>query len=75
MYLLLQADQKLKQNHEDLSLLARPQELYLSVKEFGLILSQELNQTSHTQWQKDLLLFFVMVNYREKKMVRLNSGD
>ena len=29
------------------------QELYLSVKEFGLILSQELNRISLTQWQKE----------------------
>ena len=42
MYLLLQADQRLKQNHEDLPLLAHLQELYLSVKEYGLMLSQEL---------------------------------
>ena len=37
MYLLLRADQRLKQNHEDLPLLTHPQELYLSVKDFGLI--------------------------------------
>ena len=75
MYLLLQADQRLEQNDEDLPLLAHVQELYLFVKEFGLILSQELNQISATQKQKDWLLFFVMVNYLEKKMGRLNSGD
>ena len=34
MYLLLQADQRLKQNHEDLPLLTHPQELYLSLKRF-----------------------------------------
>ena len=37
MYLLLQADHRLKQNHEDLPLLAHLQELYPFVKEFGLI--------------------------------------
>ena len=42
MYLHSQADQRLKQNHEDLLLLAHLQELYLSVTDFGLILSQEL---------------------------------
>ena len=41
MYLLLQADQRLKQNHEELPLPAHLQELYLSVKDLGLILSQK----------------------------------
>ena len=53
MYLLLQADQRLKQDHEDLPLLAHLQELYLSVKDLGLILSQKLIRLSLTQWQKD----------------------
>ena len=52
-YLLLQADQRLKQNQEDLPLLAHLQELYLFVKEYGLILNQELNPIKRTQWQKD----------------------
>ena len=52
-YLLLQADQRPKQNREDLPLLAHLQELYLFVKEYGLILNQELNQIKRTQWQKD----------------------
>ena len=69
MYLLLQADQRLKQNHEDLLLLAHLQEPYLSVKDVELI------RTSLTQCQKDWLLFFVMAHDLEKKMVRLNSGD
>ena len=42
MYLFLQADQKLKQNQEDLPLLAHLQELYLSVKDIGLILSLQI---------------------------------
>ena len=75
MYLLLQADQRLKQNHEDLPLLAHLQELYLSLKEFGLLLGQELNRISLTECQNDWLLFFVMVIYLEKMMERLNSGD
>ena len=54
MYLLLRADQRLKQNQEDLSLLAHLQELYLFVKDFGLILSQELDRLSLTQCQKRL---------------------
>ena len=49
----LEADQRLKQNQEDLPLLAHQQELYLIVKEFGLMLSQELDPIKHTQWQKD----------------------
>ena len=36
------AIERLKQNQEDLPLLTHLQELYLSVKDFGLILSQEL---------------------------------
>ena len=40
MYLLLRADQRLKQNQEDVLLLAHLQELYLSGNEHGLILSQ-----------------------------------
>ena len=75
MYLLLRADQRLKQDHEDLPVLAHLQELYVFVKEYGLILNQELNPITRTQWQKDWVLFFVMVIYLEKKMGRLNSGD
>ena len=72
---LLQADQRLKQNQEDLPLLAHLQELYESVKDFGLILRQELNRISLTQCQKHWLLFLVMVHYFEKKMERLKSED
>ena len=53
MHLLLQADQRLKQNHEDLPLLAHLQELYFFVKEDGLILNQDLKPILRTQWQKD----------------------
>ena len=41
MYLVLRADQRLKQNHEDVLLPAHLQKLYLSVKDLGLILSQK----------------------------------
>ena len=44
---------KAKQNQEDLPLLAHLQGLYLFVKEFGLILNQELNSIKRTQRQKD----------------------
>ena len=53
MYLLLRADQRLKQNHEDVLLPAYLQELYLFVKEYGLILNQELNRISLTQCQNN----------------------
>ena len=43
MHLLLRADQRLKQNHEDVLLPANLQELYLSGKELGLKMSQELD--------------------------------
>ena len=33
--------------------LAHLQELYLFMKEYGLILNQELNPIKRTQWQKD----------------------
>ena len=46
-------NKRLEQNQEDIPLLAQLQELYLLVKEFGLILSQELNRISLSQWQKD----------------------
>ena len=52
MNLLLRADQRLKQNHEDLLLLAHLQELHPSGKESGLMLSQELIRTSLSQCEK-----------------------
>ena len=57
------ADQKLKQNRQDLPLLAHLQELYLFVKEYGLILNHKLNPIKRTQRQKDETLFFGMDNY------------
>ena len=74
MYLLLQADQRLKQYHEDLPLHSHLQELYLLVKELG-ILNQKIIRPSLTQGQNDSVLFFVMVIYLEKTMERLISGD
>ena len=44
MYLLLQADQRIKQH---LLLLAHLQELYLFFQKYGLILNQELNRISY----------------------------
>ena len=57
MYLLLRADQRLKQNHEDELLPAYLQELYLSVKDLGLILSQKIIRLSLTQCQNNWVLF------------------
>ena len=54
MYLLLRADQRLKQNHKDVLLPAHPQELYPSGKESGLMLSQKIIRQSLTQCQKQL---------------------
>ena len=52
MYLLLRADQRLQQNHEDVLLLVHLQKRYLSVKDLGLILSQKIIRLSITQCQK-----------------------
>ena len=43
---------KAKQNQEDLPLLAHLQELFPFVKEYGLILNQELNSIKLALWQK-----------------------
>ena len=75
MYLLLRADQRLKQNHEDGLLAAHQQELYLSVKDLGLIKSQKPIRPSITQCQNNWVLFFVMVIYLEKTMERSDSGN
>ena len=48
MYSLLRADQRPKQDHGDVLLLAHLQELYLSVKDLGLILSQKFIRLSLT---------------------------
>ena len=74
-YLRLQADPRLKQNQEDLQIIAHLQGLYLFLKEHGLILNQELNSIKLTQWQKEQTLFFDTENYLEKKMGRSNSGE
>ena len=75
MYLFLRADQRPKRNHEEVLLPAHLQELYLSVKDLELTLSQKIIRLSLTQCQNNWVLFFVMVIYLEKKMERLNSGD
>ena len=52
----MQADQRLKQNHKDQLLLAHIQELYIFLKENGLILNQELNRISATAERLNTLL-------------------
>ena len=51
-YLRSQAP-RLKKKQEDLQLLVHLQGLYLFLKEYGLILNQELNSIKLTQWQKE----------------------
>ena len=61
MYLLLQTDQKLKRNHGEVLLLAHLQELYLSEKELGLILSQKiirLLRHGHLSREEDVAIEF-----------------
>ena len=48
MHVLLQADQRPKQNHKDVPLPAHPQEFCPSVKESGLMLSQKFILQSTT---------------------------
>ena len=54
MYLLLRADQRLKQNREDVFLPAHLQELYLSVKDLGLDIEPEIICLSLTPVSKQL---------------------
>ena len=75
MYLLLGADQRIKQNHKDVFLPAHPQKLYPSGKELGPILNQKIIRQSLIQCRSNWALFFVMVVYLEKMMERLNSGE
>ena len=73
--LRLQADPRLKQNQEDVPLIAHLQGLFLFLKEHGLILNQELKSIKLSQCQNDQTLFFGTDNYLEKKTERSNSGD
>ena len=68
-YLRLQAEQRLKQNREDLPLLAHLQGLYIFLKEIGLILNQELNSIkSKTEKAFNYLFIFKDYNYFGKNM-------
>ena len=75
MQVILQADQRPKQNHKDALLPAHPQELYLLEKELGPMLNQENIQSLITKCRRNRFIFFVMEVYPEKVMERLNSGE
>ena len=64
MQVILQADQRPKQDHKDAILAAHPQELY-----------QENIQSLINQCRRNLSIFFVMEIYLETMMERLNSGE
>ena len=74
MHLILQADQRTKQNHKNEILPAHPQELYLLEREFGLMLNQENIRSPIIQCRQIDPTFFMEV-YLETMMVRLNSGE
>ena len=54
------ADQRLKQDHEDVLLPAHPQELYPSEKELGQILNHKIIRPFTIQCRRNWLIFFVM---------------
>ena len=74
-YLLLQADQRPKQNHKDVLLPAHPQKLYLLEKEIGPISNHKIIRPPIIQCRSNWSLLFVVVVYLETKMERLNSGN
>ena len=55
MQVILQADQRPKQNHKDVLLPAHPQELYFLVRELGLILNHKNMRSPTTQCRSNLL--------------------
>ena len=75
MQVILQADQRPKQNHKDENLPALPQELYLLGKEFGPMLNQENIQFLIMKCQRNGFVFFLMEVYPEKTMERFNSAE
>ena len=75
MYLLLRADQRLKQNHKDVLLPAHLQKPYPSGKESGLMLSHKIIRPPIIHCRRNWSTFFVMVIHFENMMERLNSGN
>ena len=55
MHVLLQADQRPKQNHKDVLLPAHPQKLYLLGKELGPILNHKIFRSAIIQCRKKLI--------------------
>ena len=87
MHVLLQADQRPKQNHKNEILPAHPQELYLLRRELGLMSNHKNIRSPIIQCRRNWSIFFVMDNmcnwvlffvmeaYLETMMERLNSGE
>ena len=75
MRVILQADQRRKQNHKDAILPAHPREPYHSGRELGLVLNHENIRSPIIRCRRKLIIFFVMVAHFEKMMERLNSGE
>ena len=63
MQVILQADQRPKQNHKDEILPAHPQELYLLGRELGLMLNQENIRSTIIRCRRNWSIFFVMEVY------------
>ena len=75
MQVILQADQRPKQNHKNEILPAYPQELYLLGRELGLMLNQENIRSPIIKCRINWSIFFVTEIYLETKMEQLNSGE
>ena len=75
MHVVLQADQRPKQNHNDEILPAHPQEQYLLVKEFGPMLNLENIPSPIIKCRRKWFFFFVMEVYPEKMVEQLTSGE
>ena len=71
MQVILQADQRPKQNHKDAILPAHPLELYLLGKEFGLMLNHKNIRSPIIQCRRNWSIFFVMEVYFETMMEQI----
>ena len=71
---LHRSDQRLKKNNNDELLPAHLQELYLLVKELGLMLNQKFIRPSLTSVKTTEYSYSSDINL-EKKMEQLNSGE
>ena len=69
MHVLLRADQRLKQNHVDVLLLAHPQELYQMGRELGPILNHKIIRSPTVPCRRNWLIFFGIVNYLQNHFV------